>query len=147
MNTHKLILVILFALSVDLLFAQPTSVDPNKPKDPGFFGGKKDGGPDDPNGRILQGVITNDTGEAIEGAVVTIKNLKTEKMRSFITQKTGSYRFDSLSMDVDYDLIASYKGAKSELRKLSRFDGRKIAIRNITIPPKDALKDSAKESK
>ena len=142
MHTHKLVLAILVALAADLCFAQQTSVDPNKPKDPGFFGGKKDAGPDDPNGRILQGVITNEAGEAIEGAVVTIRNVKTEKIRSFITQKTGAYRFDALSMDVDYDLLASFKGAKSEPRKLSRFDGRKIAIRNIAIPPKDAPKET-----
>ncbi len=136
MHLIKRTLALLFVISIGYqAFAQPPAKDP---KDK-LFGAKRPSEVDDPNGRTVQGIITDDSGNFLEGAVVTLTNLKTSKGRSFIAKKDGAYRFDSLSMDVDYDLIASYKGGKSETKKVSRFDARKQAVRNLTVAASASL--------
>ncbi len=139
MHIHKLLLFVLVtAATVSLVHAQPpgagapgaTKKDKEK-----LFGGKLPG-EEDPNGRNLLGAVTNEAGEFVEGAVVSLKNLKSGSERSFITKKDGVYRFDSLRMDVDYEMIAKFKGAVSETKKLSVYDSRKHAVRNFVIPNK-----------
>jgi hypothetical protein len=80
--------------------------------------------------------VTNEDGVFLEGAVVTLKNLKSSNERSFITKKEGTYRFEGLLKDVDYDMKASFKGSVSETKKLSMYDTRKQAVRNFVIPNK-----------
>src|SRR3978361_2285425 len=104
MRIQKFFLFVLFtAVVAGLVLAQ---APPKDPKDK-LFG--KVGREDDPNGRTLQGAVTNEDGALLEGAVVTLKNLKSSNERSFITKKEGTYRFDSLLKDVDYDMKASFK--------------------------------------
>src|SRR3954469_812917 len=134
MRIHKFLLVILITIAVaGQSFAQAPAKDP---KDKLF--GSKLPREDDPNGRTIQGAVTNEAGALVEGAVVSIKNLKSGKERSFITKKDGIYRFESLRMDADYDLTASFQGSASDVKKLSMFDNRKQAVRNFVIPDKPA---------
>jgi hypothetical protein len=132
MRIHKLLLSILVtAAAANLAVAQPPA---KNPKDK-LFGGKLPS-EEDPNGRSLQGAVTNEAGALLDGAVVTLKNLKSSKERSFITKQEGTYRFDSLRMDADYEMTARYQGSVSETKKLSMYDSRKQAVRNFVIPNK-----------
>jgi len=56
--------------------------------------------------RSVAGVVTAADDQAIVGAVVQLKNLKSLQIRSFITQENGAYYFHELSPDVDYELKA-----------------------------------------
>jgi hypothetical protein len=60
------------------------------------------------NIRSVQGVVNNAQGEAVNGAVVQLKNTKTLQIRSFITRDNGAYYFHGLSTDVDYELRADF---------------------------------------
>ena len=135
MRIEKLLLVFLiFAATISLVHAQPPGA--GAPNDKGkLFGGKAQS-EEDPNGRNLLGAVTNEAGEFVEGAVVSLKNLKSGKERSFITKKDGVYRFDSLRMDADYEMMAKFKGVVSDTKKLSMYDSRKHAVRNFVIPNK-----------
>lgn len=139
MHIHKLLLFILvMAATVGLVHAQPPGSGASGPKAKDkdkLFGGKLPS-EEDPNGRNLLGAVTNEAGEFVEGAVVSLKNLKSGNERSFITKKDGVYRFDSLRMDADYEMMAKFKGAVSETKKLSMYDSRKHAVRNFVIPNK-----------
>jgi hypothetical protein len=108
---------------------------PKNPKDK-LFGSKLPSSEEDPNGRTLQGAVTNEDGVFLKGAVVSLKNLKSSKERSFITKEDGTFRFDSLRMDVDYEMIAKFQGSVSEAKKVSMYDSRKQAVRNLVIPNK-----------
>ena len=88
------------------------------------------------NIRTVQGVVSDTHGEAVNGAVVQLKNTKTLQIRSFITQDKGAYYFHGLSTDVDYELRADYQGATSGSKTLSSFDSRKQAVMNLKIEPK-----------
>jgi hypothetical protein len=88
------------------------------------------------NIRSVQGVVTNAQGEAVNGAVVQLKNTKTLQIRSFITRDNGSYYFHGLSTDVDYELRADSDGTASGAKTLSSFDTRKQATMNLKLEPK-----------
>lgn len=135
MRNHKLLLfALIFAATVSLIQAQPPGA--GAPNDKGKLFGGKAPSEEDPHGRNLQGAVTSEDGTFLEGAVVSLKNLKSGKERSFITKKDGVYRFESLRMDADYEMLAKFQGAASEMKKLSMYDNRKQAVRNFLIPKK-----------
>ena len=88
------------------------------------------------NIRSVQGVVSNAQGEAVNGAVVQLKNTKSLQIRSFITRDNGTYYFHGLSTDVDYELRADFDGASSNSRTLSAFDTRKQPVVNLKLAPK-----------
>jgi hypothetical protein len=88
------------------------------------------------NIRTVQGVVRNPQDEAVNGAVVQLKNTKTLQIRSFITRDNGTFYFHGLSTDVDYELRADYEGGSSATKTLSSFDSRKTAVVNLKLEPK-----------
>ena len=110
------------ALACDMLFS--TAMTPAAKKD------------EDSKTRTVQGVVTRADGEAVNGAVVQLKNTKTLQIRSFITKDNGSYYFHGLSTDVDYELRGDYQGASSGAKTLSTFDSRKQAVMNLKLEKK-----------
>lgn len=83
--------------------------------------------------RTLQGQIMKDSEAPLAGAVVYLKNTKTMTVRSFISDDKGNYRFTSLSPNIDYEVHAEFKGAKSDTKTLSSFDSRTTATINLKI--------------
>ena len=81
--------------------------------------------------RILIGRVFNRQEQALEKAVVYLKNTKTLVVKTYITDADGGYRFPALSPNVDYEVYAEYNGARSDTKTLSAFDSRKQA--NITL--------------
>jgi len=88
------------------------------------------------NIRSVQGVVNNAQGEAVNGAVVQLKNTKNLQIRSFITRDNGTYFFHGLSTDVDYELRADFDGASSGAKTLSSFDSRKQPVVNLKLEQK-----------
>jgi hypothetical protein len=88
---------------------------------------------EDANVRSVQGVVSDGRENAVDGAVVQLKNTKTLQIRSFITKDHGTYYFHGLSTDVDYELRADYQGAASPTKTLSAFDNRKQAVINLKL--------------
>jgi hypothetical protein len=103
-------------------------------RDPGLFrGGKKE---KDDGTRSVQGVVRNASDQPVERAVVYLKDTKTLRVKSFITQQDGQYQFHGLSTDVDYELHAKHENATSDVRTLSVFDSRKQAVVNLKVEEK-----------
>ncbi len=91
---------------------------------------------EDANVRSVQGVVEDPRGNLVDGAVVQLKNAKSLQVRSFITQREGSYYFYGLSPDVDYELKAEFKGLSSPVRRLSVYDSRKKAVVDLRLAAK-----------
>jgi len=91
---------------------------------------------EDPNTRSVQGAVQDSDGNLVAGAVVQLKNTKSLQVRSFITQKEGTYSFLGLSKDVDYELKADFQGGSSPVKTLSVFDSRKQATINLKVESK-----------
>jgi hypothetical protein len=86
--------------------------------------------------RAVQGIVTGSAEQPVPQAVVQLKDTKTQQIRSFITKDDGSFRFFGLNPNVEYELTAAKDGTgKSEVRKLSTFDSRKMAIINLKLEP------------
>ena len=88
------------------------------------------------NIRSVQGVVSSAQGEALNGAVVQLKNTKTLQIRSFITRDNGAYYFHGLNTDVDYEIRADFDGASSKARTLSSFDTRTQPVVNLKLEQK-----------
>ncbi|MDE3196168.1 MAG: carboxypeptidase regulatory-like domain-containing protein [Acidobacteriota bacterium] len=83
--------------------------------------------------RSVTGVVTDAGGQAVPGAQVLLKNMKTLQVRSFIAKEKGEYFFNGLSTDVDYELRAQAQGHSSSPHTLSTFDSRKEATINLQL--------------
>ena len=88
---------------------------------------------EDANTRVVQGIVTDASGQPVASAVVQLKDTKTLQIRSFITQPDGSYHFSGLSTNVEYELKADKDGATSGAKTLSVYDSRKVAIVNLKL--------------
>jgi carboxypeptidase family protein len=99
----------------------------------GFLTAADKKGDDQGNLRAVQGTVTDNQNNPIDGAVVQLKNTKSLQIRSFITKEHGAYYFHGLSADVDYELKADYQGASSPTKTLSTFDNRKQAVINLQL--------------
>ena len=86
--------------------------------------------------RSVQGTVTAQDDSLVVGAVVYLKNTKSLQIRSFFTQKDGTYYFHDLSPDIDYELKAEFSGASSSAHTLSSFDSRKVATINLKLNPR-----------
>jgi Carboxypeptidase regulatory-like domain len=76
--------------------------------------------------RTVHGLVTDPYGLILRGAVVRIENTATLWVRTYITQKDGSYHFHGLDPNVDYKLTATFKGATSSEKTVSRFDSHQV---------------------
>ncbi len=139
MKTNLFVILRLLTAAAALtgLLAAQANYDSNKP--PPFFKGDK-GKKDDGSVRALQGTVKMPDETPVESAVVKLKNVKTLQVRSFITKPDGSYTFGGLSTNADYEIWADYQGKSSDIKTLSVFDSRKVAVINLKVEPKKSEK-------
>ncbi len=83
--------------------------------------------------RSLEGLVTDTGDNAVVGAVVKLKDMKTLQVRSFIAKDKGEYYFHGLSTDVDYEVKAESNGHSSASKTLSTFDSHTEATLNLTL--------------
>jgi hypothetical protein len=81
--------------------------------------------------RSVQGVVEDNEGKAVVGAIVQLKDVRTLQMRSYITKANGEYHFSSLKVDDDYEVEARNNNMTSGAKKISIFDNRKVVIQNL----------------
>lgn len=97
-----------------------------------------------PTSRTVKGIVTDDSGKPISGAMVTLTNKKTKEHEQFFTKKDGHYRFEDLSFTIDYQVEAAYHGRHSKAKPISQYDHTASMVRMLDIPSAAA---SAKEKK
>jgi Carboxypeptidase regulatory-like domain len=88
---------------------------PNAPKDK-----------DKAVGRMLTGKVLDRRDNPVIDAVVYLSNTRTRAMKTYIVGPDGTYRFPELSLNVDYEIYAQYKGQKSDTKAVSQFDDHKL---------------------
>ena len=81
----------------------------------------------------LQGKVF-DAGDApINSAIVYLKNSRNNDVKTYLSDKDGSYRFAGLQADTDYSVWAAYHGQKSGTKTVSSFDTRKQVYIDLKI--------------
>ncbi len=124
--------VTIFALALPA--QQPSDASTTKPRSAATLGNEKQPKKDkNPTSRTVTGQVTDETGQVLEGAMVTLTDKKTNERTSFFTKKDGRYRFEELSFNNDYEVQARYKNFASEPRKLSQFDAAPRPVRILEI--------------
>jgi hypothetical protein len=121
MNRRNLFRAIL-ALLVVATFAATASAQKKKDEDAGTRG--------------VQGTVFGPDEQLVVGAVVQLKDMRTLQVRSFITQKDGTYHFTGLKLNSDYQLKADFQGLSSSTKTLSLFDDRKDPLINLKLEKK-----------
>jgi hypothetical protein len=87
----------------------------------------------EPQVRTLQGFVYGQGDAPLPAAVVYLKNVRTLAVKSLYAGDDGSYRFNALSPNTDYEIFAEYKGKKSDTKTLSSFDSRMQPRINLHI--------------
>ncbi len=128
--------MVALGLAMSLSAQQSRAPKPPGQRDPGLFGGPKDKKDEDANTRSLTGTVRSPKADAVEGAVVQLKDLKTLRVRSFITREDGQYQFHGLSTNVDYEVVANFQGASSDKKTLSVYDSRREVVINLQLKDK-----------
>ena len=106
----------------------PVFLDNHRPLNP-----KKE---KNPTTRTVTGQVVDDSGQPLEGALVTLIDGKTKEKFEYFTKKDGRYKFEDLSFSVDYQLRAKWKNLSSDERKLSQYDhtARIVRLLEVTTP-------------
>jgi hypothetical protein len=124
-----------FVLPVQAQFGGGGGGSPGIPLGPGGQS-HSDGDKEDkknPNERPVSGVVTDADGNPVMGAVVQLKNTRTQEIRSVITREKGDYSFSGLNKSVDYQVRAATKDHFSEPHTLSALDPRPKPVVNLQI--------------
>lgn len=96
-----------------------------------LFGGKKADEASAP--RNLAGIVVDKSDHPVPSAIVYLKNTRSLAVATFIAEDDGTYRFNNLSPNVDYEVRAESNGKKSQVKTLSSFDARKQAHINLKL--------------
>jgi len=88
------------------------------------------------NLKTVRGVATDKSDAAVPSAVVFLKNVRSNQVRSYIADNQGNFRFSGLDPNSDYELHAEKDGAKSQTRSISSFDTRMDIVLNLKLERK-----------
>lgn len=88
-----------------------------------------------PTTKTVTGQVLDHADNGIDGASVSLKDLRTGVTMAVYTRDGGHYQFYDLELDHDYEIQATSKGGKSETRRVSSVDSRTRIVINLTIPP------------
>jgi len=86
--------------------------------------------------RTVRGVVVDKSESTVPGGVVFLKNLRTNQVKSYISDNEGSFRFSGLDPNADYEVHAEKDGAKSPNRQVSSFDNRKEIVLTLKLDKK-----------
>jgi Carboxypeptidase regulatory-like domain len=86
--------------------------------------------------KTVRGVVTDKADNPINGAVVFLKNVRTNQVRSNITNEQGNYRFSGIDPNAEYELYAEKDNAKSQVRNISSFENRLDIVLNLKLDKK-----------
>ncbi len=89
-----------------------------------------------PTTRLLTGRVTDSQDAPLPSSVVYLTNTRTRTVKTFIVGDNGEYRFPALSLNIDYEVYAQFKGKKSDTKTVSQFDNRPTVNVNLRIDTK-----------
>jgi hypothetical protein len=86
--------------------------------------------------RTVHGVVLDKSDSPVAAAVVFLRNVRSNAVRSYISDDQGNYRFSGLDPNTDYEIHAEKEGSQSPTRTVSSFDSKKEIVLNLKIDKK-----------
>jgi Carboxypeptidase regulatory-like domain len=87
----------------------------------------------EPSVRTLSGLVTDSSHEPIRGAIVELRDEKSNEVVTYITGADGHYDFKRLDGNVDYDVRVIFRGRRSPIHNISKFDSHMAKVINFTM--------------
>jgi hypothetical protein len=82
--------------------------------------------------RTVSGTVT-DGHEPLGGAIVQLQNPGNNSIVSYITDANGGYHFKRLDGQTDFTIWAMFRGHRSAVRSISKFDSHMNKVINFTV--------------
>ncbi|PYU22277.1 MAG: carboxypeptidase regulatory-like domain-containing protein [Acidobacteria bacterium] len=83
--------------------------------------------------RTVHGAVLDKAENPVSSAIVYLKNVRTLAVRTYISDKSGEYRFSGLDPNVDYEVHAESDNLSSNTRTVSSFDSRKDIVISLKL--------------
>ena len=83
--------------------------------------------------RTVHGAVLDKAENPVASAVVYLKNVRTLAVKTYISDKSGEYRFSGLDPNVDYEVHAESESLTSNTRTVSSFDSRKDIVISLKL--------------
>ena len=83
--------------------------------------------------RTVRGAILDKAENPVPSAVVYLKNVRTLAVKTYISDRSGEYRFSGLDPNVDYEVHAETETLTSNTRTVSSFDSRKDIVISLKL--------------
>jgi hypothetical protein len=83
--------------------------------------------------RSVRGTVIDKDENPLPSAIVHLKNVRTNDVRTYITDSAGTFRFSGLDPNIDYELHAEHDNLTSNTRTISSFDTRKEVVVPLKI--------------
>jgi Carboxypeptidase regulatory-like domain len=75
--------------------------------------------------RTVHGSVIDKDENPVASSVVYLLNVKTQAVKTYISNDAGNYRFSGLDPNVDYEIHAEHGDMMSPTRTVSSFDSRR----------------------
>jgi len=89
--------------------------------------------PGDPTVRTLSGQVTDTSHEPIRGAIVELRDEKSNEVVTYLTDAEGHYEFRRLDGNIDYEVWVVFRGRRTPTHSISKFDSHMAKIINFTM--------------
>jgi hypothetical protein len=83
--------------------------------------------------RTVRGAVLDKAENPIPSAIVYLKNVRTLAVKTYISEKSGEYRFSGLDPNADYQVHAETDNMTSNTRTVSSFDTRKDIVISLKV--------------
>ena len=83
--------------------------------------------------RTVRGAVLDKAENPVASAVVYLKNVRTLAVKTYISDKSGEYRFSGLDPNVDYEVHAESESMTSNTRTVSSLDSRKDIVISLKL--------------
>jgi hypothetical protein len=74
--------------------------------------------------RVADGQVVSKANTPVSGAIVFLKDSRSQSIRTYICDQQGHFHFGQLTQDTDYQLWAEANGARSKTKAISSFDSK-----------------------
>jgi hypothetical protein len=117
--THPVSVPATLVLSLCLLFSLSNAASQGRKKEPPV--------------KTVHGQVTDKDQTPLPSAIVFLRNVRTNIVKTYIADDNGAYRFSGLDPNTDYEIHAEDKGVVSASHTISIFDNRKDILLNLKI--------------